>query len=169
MKIRILLACLMGTWLLTSCQTSPPRVVANPKLQESAEGCIKNFRIIGIASAFYADDHDGRLPTNWLIMKDCLQTYFSESPRVLVCPSQSPAPTNWDSFNTNMVSYQMIAPGWVRSNAESDVVVYIYCPEHHFCLMGDGSVRTNWPGSSFIWPSRAAAPNTALEPTPTAP
>ena len=163
----LLLACLVGMRLLTSCQSTPPPLAENPKLQETADGCRTNFLIVGIAAAMYSDDNDGRLPANWIEMKNYLETNYFGSPQLLVCPSQGSAPTNWNNFNTNMVSYQMVAPGWVRSNAESGLAVYLYCPEHHFYLMGDGSVHTNG-SAKFIWPKRLTAPNTALEPTATA-
>jgi hypothetical protein len=159
----LLLACLVGMRLLTSCQSTPPPLAENPKLQETADGCRTNFLIVGIAAAMYSDDNDGRLPANWIEMKNYLETNYFGSPQLLVCPSQGSAPTNWNNFNTNMVSYQMVAPGWVRSNAESGLAVYLYCPEHHFYLMGDGSVHTNG-SAKFIWPKRVTAPNTALEP-----
>jgi hypothetical protein len=169
MKARILTACLVGIWLLTSCHTLTPPAPVNPKLQENANGCLRNLSQLGIAGFIYAGDHAGRLPANWQEYKDCLEadTRFG-GPQLLVCPSQRAAPTNWNNFNTNMVSYQMVTPGWVHSNKESGLVVYIYCPEHHFYVMGDGSIHTN-ESKRFIWPKGVITPNDALEPTATAP
>jgi hypothetical protein len=180
MNARIVMACVLGTLLLTSCRTLtgdnlshiPASAFAamDPKLRGTADGCWRNLGNLGIAGFIYADEHNGRLPANWQEYKDCLEDDSSwGGPQLLVCPSQGAAPTNWNNLNTNMISYQMVAPGWAHTNVNSGLVVYIYCPEHHSCLMADGSIRTVKSINNFIWLNRVAAPNTALEPTPTAP
>ena len=89
---------------------------------------------IGCAARFWAEDHDGRLPSNLLSMSNELIT-----PMILVCPgdhSRRPA-AGWGVFTPADSSYEIVTPGLKVGDTNS---VFLRCKIHGHLGYADATV-----------------------------
>jgi hypothetical protein len=102
--------------------------------------CINNLKNIGLAARIWASDHHNNLPTDFLSMKDELNT-----PKILHCPSDDnrAMATNWDNFSETACSYEILSPG---VSAAEGQVVYVRCRVHEIFGLADGAVMQNEGG-----------------------
>ena len=102
-----------------------------------ARECMTNMMRIAIAARAWASSHNETLPSDFLALKDEL-----DSVAVLVCPLdvRTPAKTlqDWSQLPTNRPTYQIVAPG---ISAEDSAQIYLRCPKHGYAAYADGSVR----------------------------
>ncbi len=83
------------------------------------------------ATRLWPDEHDGRLPLDFLSMSNYLG-----DPRILICPgdhSHQPA-TSWATFTTNNSSYEIVAPGLLKSETNK---VFMRCRIHGYVGYAD--------------------------------
>jgi hypothetical protein len=82
--------------------------------------------ILLVSTMLWPDEHDGRLPSNFISMSNELAT-----PKILICPgdrSRKPA-ADWAVFGPEHCSYQIVAPGVKKSETNT---VFLRCPIHGY-------------------------------------
>lgn len=87
--------------------------------------------VLFAAALLWPDEHNGRLPFDFLSMSNELG-----DPRILICPgdqSHKPAP-NWATFSTNNCSYEIVAPGLLKSNGNT---IFMRCNLHGYVGYAD--------------------------------
>jgi hypothetical protein len=104
-------------------------VLALPLLKRKAQSisCGNYMSSIGCAARFWAEDHDGRLPSNLLSMSNELIM-----PKMLICPSdrsREPA-ASWDTFSPAQSSYEIVTQTLQDGDTNG---VFLRCKIHgHF-------------------------------------
>jgi len=111
--------------------------LAKAKGKAQTVSCVNNMKQIGLAARLWSNDHNAKLPPDFLSMSNELAT-----PRILICPgdrSKTPA-ADWSQFDQNQnVSYEYVTP-----NANENEVLgqtTFRCPIHGNIGLGDGSVQ----------------------------
>jgi len=82
--------------------------------------------VLFVATLLWPEEHDGRLPSDFLSMSNELGT-----PKILICPGDhlhQPA-TSWATFTTNNCSYEIVAPGLLKSDTNS---IFMRCGIHGY-------------------------------------
>jgi len=104
------------------------------QLRAEALGCVSRLRFIAFSARMWANDHDGRFPTNFI-------TLF-KTPAALVCPREKSNPLrlakDWSAFDPKNSSYEMVAPGMSEGD---EFTVFARCRQHGFTCYGDGTVK----------------------------
>jgi hypothetical protein len=82
--------------------------------------------ILLVATRLWPDDHDGRLPSDFLSMSNELGT-----PKILICPSDHmrQAATNWASFGPENCSYEIVTSELQMTDTNS---VFLRCRIHGY-------------------------------------
>lgn len=128
----------MKRWLLIlTCAfaaTVLSLIVLFPALNRHAEAvaCSNQMHAVLFAATLsWPSDHNGRLPFDFLSMSNELGT-----PKLLLCPSDHGhlAASSWASFTTNNSSYELVAPGLLKSNATG---IFMRCPIHGYVGYSD--------------------------------
>ncbi len=114
--------------------------LAQAKSKAQTIHCVNNLKQIGLAARIYATDHNDTFPSNFLAMKNELNT-----PKILVCPSDSnhamSVTLTWDNFDPSQSSYEFVTRGLTESTPGIEKQVLFRCKIHgHECL-GDGHVE----------------------------
>lgn len=108
--------------------------------QAEAIGCRSRLNGLILGARLWANEHGGVFPTNYLSMAP---EYLNA--RVLACPQEKGNPlsvaTNWQSFNPQDVSYELISPGMADGDGAS---VFARCRNHGFTCYGDSRVEDFW-------------------------
>lgn len=104
------------------------------KLHMESVNCGNKMASIGYAARLFANDHEGRFPSDFLSMADELS-----SPFFLVCPSDRThsTVTNWEAFNTNNTTYEIVASGLNDTDTNA---VFLRCKIHRHLGYVDGTV-----------------------------
>ncbi len=82
--------------------------------------------ILLVSTMLWPDEHDGRLPSDFLSMSNELAT-----PKILICPGDRSrkAAAGWTAFGPQHCSYQIVAPGATKSDTNT---VFLKCPIHGY-------------------------------------
>jgi hypothetical protein len=109
-------------------------IVSLPSLKRKAEAvnCSNQMHAVLFAATYlWPDDHEGKLPLNFLSMSNELGT-----PKFLVCPSDRSrqAAVSWEFFGTNNCSYEIVSPG-LPKNGSNDI--FMRCMIHGYVGYGD--------------------------------
>jgi hypothetical protein len=119
--------------------------LAKAKSKAQSIHCVNNLKQMGLAARIYATDHNDTFPSNFLAMKDELNT-----PKILICPSDSihavSATLTWENFDPAQSSYEFVTRGLTESTPGIEKKVFYRCKVHGHECMGDGSVRMNPSG-----------------------
>jgi hypothetical protein len=96
--------------------------------------CGNYMSSISMGAMWWAQDHDGRMASNFLVMSNEIN-----APKLLVCPSDSVRhwASNWASFSSANCSYEIISPGMDVTNTQT---VYFRCLIHGHLGYTDGTV-----------------------------
>jgi Domain of unknown function (DUF4190) len=97
--------------------------------------CAHNLRSVSVGARLWAEDHNGRFPSDFLSLENELG-----NPKILVCPSDKyckPA-LNWSSLGSANISYLIVSPGTTRRDPST---VFARCPIHGSEAYVDGSVQ----------------------------
>jgi hypothetical protein len=110
---------------------SDPLAVAQDKARRIQ--CVSNMKQIGLAARMWANDHKEIMPSDFLTMQNELN-----SPRILVCPSETnrPVPKAWSEFSGS--SYVILSLG---TGVRRPEIIYAHCPVHNNIGLCDGSVH----------------------------
>lgn len=96
--------------------------------------CQSGITSICLAARLWANDHDGRMPTNIICFSDELVV-----PKILICRGDhlhQPA-SNWAEFTTNNCSYEILAPGLRGGDTNTP---FLRCPVHGHLGYSDSTV-----------------------------
>lgn len=118
-----------------NAQSMPPPM---PTPQAQSGSCMNNLKQVALAARLWANDHDDRLPANFLTMSNELV-----SPKILVCPGDQmkTIAADWAQFNMEAnVSYEFLKPG--TKNVDVMTQTVFRCPVHGHAALGDGSVQS---------------------------
>jgi hypothetical protein len=87
--------------------------------------------ILFVATLLWPDEHNGRLPSDFLSMSNELATA-----KILVCPSDPTrkAAASWSSFNAVHCSYEIVRPELLKTDTNS---VFLRCPIHGYAGFAD--------------------------------
>lgn len=98
--------------------------------------CAINLRRVGIAMQVHAIDHQGAYPASLLELRPTLKT-----PQLLWCPADTnrPAITNWNDLASEQPGYELLVPGGLEGEQQTNAVVR--CPIHGNVWLGNGRVR----------------------------
>jgi hypothetical protein len=82
--------------------------------------------ILLVSTMLWPDEHDGRLPSDFLSMSNELAT-----PKILICPGDRSrkAAAGWAAFGPQHCSYQIVAPGVTKADTNK---VFLRCPIHGY-------------------------------------
>ncbi len=82
--------------------------------------------ILLVSTMLWPDEHDGRLPSDFLSMSNELAT-----PKILICPGDRSrkAAASWSTFGPEHCSYQIVSPGVTKSSTNT---VFLSCPIHGY-------------------------------------
>src|SRR3954464_854760 len=85
--------------------------------------CASSVVSICFAGRFWAEDHGGRFPTNFICMSNELA-----SPKILSClPARRAHTSDWSAFTPDNCTYEIVTPG-VHGDATN--TVFLRCPVH---------------------------------------
>ena len=119
--------------------------LAQAKGKAQSITCVNNLKQMGLAARIYATDHNDTFPSNFLAMKDELNT-----PKILICPSDPnhavSATLTWENFDPSQSSYEFVTRGLTESTPGVEKKVFFRCKVHGHECMGDGSVRMKTSG-----------------------
>jgi len=119
--------------------------LAQAKGKAQSIHCVNNLKQMGLAARIYANDHNATFPSNFLAMKDELNT-----PKILICPSDSNhaagATLTWENFDPSQSSYEFVTRGLTESAPGVEKKVLFRCKIHGHECMGDGSVEQKKSG-----------------------
>lgn len=95
--------------------------------------CISNLKQIGLAARMWGTDHQNRLPSDFVTMREAL------SVKALVCPGDTQrvakAVSDWSQVSPAGISYELVSPGILEAERAK---VYVKCPVHNYVLFADG-------------------------------
>jgi len=112
-----------------------PDFFAAPEARAERIACINNLKQIGLAARIWSNDHNGRLPPDFLSMTNALPSW-----KVLHCPGdKSRQITSWAQVAAGDVSYKIFTAG--LSDSDNPSIIVYECPLHHNVGMLDGSVQ----------------------------
>jgi hypothetical protein len=119
--------------------------LAKAKGKAQSIRCVNNLKQMGLAARIYATDHNDTFPSNFLAMKDELDT-----PKILICPSDSKpavsATLTWENFDPAQSSYEFVTRGLTESTPGVEKKVFFRCKIHGHECMGDGRVEQRKSG-----------------------
>jgi len=122
MKKRDVIFALLGTllFLLAAFAASLRKL----KTHEEAANCGNYMSSICFGATLWAEDHDKRMPADFLSMSNELVT-----PQVLICPGDHSrqAATNWASLTIKNTSYEINAPAISVNDTNT---AYLRCVIH---------------------------------------
>ncbi len=129
-KLNLIVRGIAIVMIVFTVSCSPKR----PALDLESIQCGNNMVAIGFALRMWADDHDGRWPSSWLVISNELG-----SPKLLICPGAHSleSPTNWASFDATKCSYVLTGAGSVDPARDS---VIASCNIHGHLLYADDTV-----------------------------
>lgn len=109
-------------------------VAALPAIKRHGElvSCGNQMNAVLFAAALlWPDEHNGRLPFDFLSMSNELG-----DPRILICPGDHAhqAATSWAAFTTNTCSYEIVAPGLLKSDTNT---IFMRCSVHGYVGYAD--------------------------------
>jgi hypothetical protein len=97
--------------------------------------CVNNLKQVGLAAHIWANDHNGRLPADFVSMTNEMQSW-----KILQCPGdKSRQITSWSQVAAGDVSYQIYTAG--LTDRDNPAIVVFECPLHHNVGLLDGSVQ----------------------------
>ena len=109
-------------------------VAALPAIKRHAQAvaCSNQMHsILLVASMLWPDDHDGRLPSDFLSMSNELSTT-----KILICPAdrERHASANWSSLSADHCSYEIVTPGLRKTDTNT---VFLRCRVHGYTGYAD--------------------------------
>jgi hypothetical protein len=119
------------------------------RLTASWPVCVERLEKTGRATIAYAEQHDGRFPSNLLSLSNLLV-----NPINLVCPALREYPdwtenVNWSQIDTRWFTVELLATGAVQTASSNRNI--LRCPRHGHTVLGSGQVQpddTNRPQPS---------------------
>ena len=123
-----------GVWTMEE----PSAVAEDAQETRALLTCVDHLKQIGLAARIWANDHQERLPFNFLAMSNELST-----PEMLVCPSDTARklPNDWPELNATNVTYELLSPGAATTDTTDPQIVYVRCPIHNNVGLVNGTVQ----------------------------
>jgi len=109
-------------------------VAAHPTIKRHRElvNCGNQMHALLFTAAFlWPDEHNGRLPFDFRSMSNELG-----DPQILICPGDHAhkLATSWATFTTNNCSYEIVAPGLLKSDTNT---IFLRCSVHGYVGYAD--------------------------------
>jgi hypothetical protein len=97
--------------------------------------CVNNLKQLGVAVRIWANDHDGKFPSDFVSMTNEMVSW-----KILQCPGdKSRQITSWSQVAAGDSSYQIFTAG--LTDRDNPSIVVFECPVHHNVGLLDGSVQ----------------------------
>ena len=101
------------------------------KKQAISKNCASAITSICLGARLWAEDHDGRMPTNFICMIDEVNT-----PKILSCDHSRWA-TNWETFRPENTTYEILHPGMPETDTNTP---FLRCKIHGHLGYSDSTV-----------------------------